>query len=226
VLGAEVSGVAFAAVSKTSVDDVRASLSEYRHDQGPTKDDSMTPTQLKAIGLPADASEEQIAQKLGELKQQADAASALEVQKLAAEEERDVARGKLAAQATAEAARASQELDALRESALADGRIVVDDRRDKLFQGLRESDPERAKEFLAALDSGSAAPVGVPLQSRQQHREPVTPGRSSTIQIAAEKDGVSPAAAELVPKALAALGLTDEDYAKYGDHAVHAKEVR
>lgn len=233
VIGAETSGVAFAAVAETSVDEVRAALSEFRGTQDITKDAGMTAQQLKAIGLPADATEEQIDARLSALSAGETTAKTLATEKAAAETERDIAQAELAktiqAQRAAKAAADKAELDAARESALADGRMVPGDNRDSLFKQLAEIPTvghARALQFLESLAPGEAAPVGAPLQSRAASRTPSL-ADNDIAQIVADHPasyGLTEQTAQAVPAIFKQLGLSAEDIRKYGDHVVFTEE--
>lgn len=229
---AEVSGVSFPAVKGTQVESVRQALSEARKLKPRKETRRMNPETLRRLGLPADATQEQIERKLAELEHAAARSTELETELRAAqlsatENEAELERLRLE-QKAAELADKETRLSAARDNAIATGLWAPGDEREQLFDDFAKLGVEHAERYAASLKP--ITPVGQPLLARGT--APAVVGgmvatgfaKSEVGMCLSQTYGASPLQVQCAEQTFKKMRITPEMFAKYGPHVWECRD--
>lgn len=230
---AEVSGVSFPAVKGTQIESVRQALNQARKLKQPRKETRMNPETLRRLGLPADATPEQVEQKLAELEREAARSRELEVELRASQLSESESKDKLKALELEQRAKAladkESKLAAIKENAVASGLWAPGDDREQLFDDFAKLGVEHAERYAKSLEPRT--PVGQPLVARGTAAAVAGNGMVATEfakgeigMCLSQTYGAGVLQVNCAEKTFRKMGITPEMFAQFGPHTWELRE--
>jgi hypothetical protein len=222
--GTEVSGVSFPAVQGTQVENVREALSQKKikpHGKMPR----MNPETLKRLGLPPDASQDQIDSKVDALAAKGVKSTELETklkaaELSAAENAKAIAEMKLEEKAKTQIQNETR-LAAAKTKAIATGLWAPGSEREALFDEFAALGVDKAERYAASLNP--VTPVGQPLTARTMSKADDFSATPIGMVLSATYMAGSVQVAE-AESTFRKLRITPEAFAKYGPHAWECRD--
>lgn len=179
----------------------------------------MNPETLKLLGLPPDATDDEVSERIATLGAAAHERDTLQT-KLAAQ--KSALEANAAALAALQAKQLEEKIAALELQARSEGKFAPGSALNEQFHRLAKLDVAEAEAFVASLPKQGETQVGAGLQSTHAIATPRV--ADGVDRILADDYGVATEAVQIYKHAFAQLGLTEKVVAEFGPEAIRRKQ--